>query len=96
MIPLLGTYYSLFHSKKIIMNADELVKIYTDTEMTIVHLKKVLAENGIESLVKNEFESGVSAGFVAGTTSSVELYVFANDQVKAKPIVQQFIEDLQK
>jgi len=95
MIPLLGTYAALAQLKTTVMNRD-IVKVYTDTEITVTHLKNILAENNIESLLKNDYDSGVSAGFVAGTTSSVELYVFIKDQAQAEALVKRFIEDLQK
>jgi len=78
------------------MSEENLVNVYSDTEITVTHLKEVLAENGIESMIKNDFESGVSAGFVAGIPTSIDLYVFAKDKEKATPIVQQFIEELKK
>ena len=96
MIPLLGTYCTLSNLKMIIMSQEELVKVYSDTEMTVTHLKKILDRSGIESLIKNDFESGISAGFVAGTTSSVELFVLVRDQKKAEAVIQQFIDELQK
>ncbi|WP_185968823.1 putative signal transducing protein [Carboxylicivirga sp. M1479] len=75
---------------------DDLIKVYSDTELTITHLKNVLADAGIESLIKNDYESGVSAGFVAGTLSAIDLYVFAKDEEKARPVVEKFISELQK
>ena len=95
MIPLLGVYYLLFNQNFRIMSND-IVNIYSDTELTVSHLKNVLAENGIESMIKNDFESGVSAGFVAGTVSSVDLYVLLKDEERARMVVEQFIQDLNK
>ena len=94
MIPLLGTYIHMYNLNQLIM--EDLVNVYSDTELTVSHLKNILADNGIESMVKNDFESGVSAGFVAGTQSSVDLYVFSKDADKAKPIVDKFISELKK
>ena len=55
-----------------------------------------MADNGIESMIKNDYESGVSAGFVAGTQTSVDLYVFSKDVKKAQPIVDKFVIELKK
>jgi len=96
MIPLLSVSMSLSNNKFTHMAKEDLVHIFRDTEMTVIHLKKILAENEIDSLVKNDFESGVSSGFVAGTPKSVDLYVFAHDQSKAEPLVEQFIKALKK
>jgi len=94
MISLLGVYIHLFNLTKEVM--EDIVRIYTDTELTVSHLKNVLADNGIESMIKNDFESGVSAGFVAGTTTSVDLYVFNKDEQKAQAIVAKFKSELQE
>ncbi|WP_439181674.1 putative signal transducing protein [Carboxylicivirga taeanensis] len=75
---------------------EDIVKIYTDTELTISHLKNVLADKGIESMVKNDFESGVSAGFVAGAVNSVDLYVLQKDELRAREVTEQFIRELNK
>ncbi len=75
---------------------EDLVNIYSDTELTVSHLKNILADNGIESMIKNDFESGVSAGFVAGSPSAVDLFVFAKDVNRAQEIIENFKNDLQK
>ncbi len=75
---------------------EDIVNIYTDTELTVTHLKNVLADKGIESMVKNEYDSGLSAGFVAGTPTTVDLFVLAKDEVRARAIVEQFVNDLKK
>lgn len=94
MIPLLGVYNQLFNQN--LRNMNDIVNIYSDTELTVSHLKNVLAENGIESMIKNDFESGVSAGFVAGTVTSVDLYVMVKDEERARVLVEQFVRDLKK
>lgn len=94
MIPLLGVYNQLFNQN--FRNMNDIVNIYSDTELTVSHLKNVLAENGIESMIKNDFESGVSAGFVAGTVTSVDLYVMVKDEERARVLVEQFVRDLKK
>ncbi len=75
---------------------EDLIHLFSDTELTVSHLKNTLADNGIESLIKNDYESGVSAGFVAGTQTSVDLYVFSKDAEKAQAIVDQFLSELKK
>ncbi|MBK3517473.1 putative signal transducing protein [Carboxylicivirga marina] len=75
---------------------EDLINIYSDTELTVAHLKNALADNGIESMIKNDYESGVSAGFVAGTQTSVDLYIFSKDADIAQPIVDKFVSELKK
>lgn len=94
MISLLGAYCTLSTNKFNVMT--DIVNIYSDTELTVSHLKNVLADKGIESMIKNDFESGVSAGFVAGTVTSVDLYVMAKDELRAREIVEQFVNELKR
>ncbi len=68
-----------------------LIKIHTDTEITIARMKAELYINGISSLVKNGFQAGVSAGFGGGPPDSRELYIDSDDMEKATKIIQQII-----
>ena len=56
-------------------------------------LKGLLEEAGIEGIVQNEFQSGITAGFGGGTISTVRLKVHEDDLEKAKPVVEDFIKN---
>ncbi|MFT4752618.1 MAG: hypothetical protein ACI85Q_000150 [Salibacteraceae bacterium] len=68
-----------------------LIKIYTDTEVTIARLKDELYVNGISSLVKNGFQSGAIAGFGGGQPSLRDLFIDSDDMEKASKIIHQII-----
>jgi hypothetical protein len=76
-------------------NDDELVKVLTDSEITLNLLKEELEEFGIPSLVKNDFDNGFSAGYVAGIPNVVDLYVNASDRIKAEAFIKEFLENNQ-
>ncbi len=77
-------------------DTSDLVHIFCNTQLTVNHLKNILAENGITSLIKNDYESGNAAGFVAGTSANIDLYVQKVDGANAKDIVEKFKASLQE
>jgi hypothetical protein len=75
-------------------NEKDLIRVYTGTEIYVIHLKEELEENGISVLMQNDFQSGISAGFVGGVPSAVDLYISESDMKKAEPIIADFIKNI--
>ncbi len=71
---------------------NELLRVYTGTEITANLLKEELEKNGISGMVRNDFKSGVMAGFSGGMPSNADLYINESDFDKAKPIINKFNE----
>jgi len=69
-----------------------MVRVHSNTEVVISRLRAELAKIGIPSLVKNEFESGLMAGFGA-SPNAVDLYVNATDLDAAISLVQDLINE---
>lgn len=74
------------------MKEDRLIKVFTGTELTVNLLKETLEEAGIGCLVRNDFQSGVTAGFSGGIQSAIFLFVQEKDKKKADPIIAEFIK----
>lgn len=74
-------------------NSDELVLIFTGDQHQVFLLKEILLENEIASIIKNGFESGVSAGFMGGSPSTIDLLVSNRKLEKATVIVEAFNKD---
>lgn len=74
------------------MSLPNLVIIYSGTELTANLLKVELENSGIASYIRNDFNSGLIAGFSGGTPSVVDLCVEEKDVAEAEPIVNEFIE----
>ncbi len=68
------------------------VRIYTGSEVLVGMLKGILEEAGITSMIKDEFQSSISAGFVGGVPSSLDLYIQESDMVAAEPILEDFLK----
>jgi len=70
-----------------------LIKVFSGDEVPVILLKEFLEEIGIGSMVRNEFQSGISSGFVGGVPSSVDLYIQESDFSEAEPIINDFIQN---
>ena len=70
---------------------DELIKVFVGRELTVLMLKGILEDNGFTSIVKNNFRSGLMAGFGA-SKNSVELYVYKEDFEKVSELIKEFKE----
>ncbi len=73
----------------------EFVQLYSGSEVRVILLKGLLEAAGIDSIVQNEFQSGITAGFAGGTVNTVRLKVHQDDLEKAKPIHDDFIQNQQ-
>lgn len=69
-----------------------LVLVYTGTEVYVSRLSADLEQNGINSIVQDGFKSGLAAGFVGGTPSSINLFVSEKDAKKAIEIINAIVE----
>ncbi len=71
------------------------VTVYSGSEVRVILLKGLLEDAGIQGIVQNEYPSGISAGFGAGALNTIRLKVHASDLEKAKPLVDDFIQNQQ-
>ena len=71
---------------------EELVRIFTGSEVAVLILQGELEDIGIGSVVQNDYVSGISVGFIGGTPTSVDLFIQQYNLEKAQPLVNEFIE----
>ena len=69
-----------------------LIRVYSGTELTVNLLRYELEKSGIAGMIRNDFNSGVSAGFSGGVPSAIDLYIQELDLAKAEPIISEFRE----
>jgi phenylpyruvate tautomerase PptA (4-oxalocrotonate tautomerase family) len=69
-------------------NKDELIHMFTGTEVMVENLKAELEANGIKVLIKNGFQSGLMAGFGGGIPSAIDIFVASTDAEKAAEIIE--------
>lgn len=70
---------------------DEHIKIYTDSAIVINRMAQILEENQIHSIVKDNVQSAVMAGF-GSTGFEVALYVAKSDYEKAEAILKDMLD----
>jgi len=71
---------------------NKLIRVYTGTGLTVNLLKDELEKSGISAIIRNDFSSGISAGFSGGVPSAIDLFIQEFDLEKAEPIISEFIE----
>jgi hypothetical protein len=70
-----------------------LVRIFTGRKVIIERIVTELELNGIISIVKNEFQQGIEAGFVGGAPTAIDLFVTETDAENAREIIKSIIEE---
>ena len=72
---------------------DKIVLIYTGNEVIIERIKVNLEKEDIFPVIKDDYHSGMGAGFVGGTPSTIELFVLESDVEKAIKIAKAIVEE---
>ena len=71
------------------------IKFFTGSLIEIQRLQLDLDEQQIPSMTKNNFQSGIQAGFYGGSPSQVQLFIFTEDKEKALPILDSFKKEME-
>lgn len=72
------------------MSKNQLIHIYSGTEIQVIMLKGLLDDVNVQAIVQNDFRSGVMAGFGQGTVSTIRLMILESDLEKARPVLDEF------
>ena len=72
---------------------ENLIRVYTGSEISVGLLKEELEKKGITSMIQNNFQSGVMAGFSGGIPNTADLFIRDTDLQKAAPILKNFEND---
>jgi hypothetical protein len=70
-------------------NKNDIIKVFTGTEIQVLLLKGELEANGIPAMIRDDFNSALSAGFFSGSPSSLYLFINEADLEKAQPIIDE-------
>ncbi|MGB5403839.1 putative signal transducing protein [Robiginitalea sp.] len=74
-------------------NKEGFVHLYSGSEVRVILLKGLLEDKGIDVIVQNDYQSGISAGFAGGTVNTIRLKVHSSDLDKAQPVLEDFIQN---
>ena len=64
--------------------------VFTGNQHEVLILKSILEKEGVSSIIKNDYESGISAGFYGGLKSTIELFIKEIDIDRASPLIEDF------
>lgn len=67
---------------------EEFKRVYTGSEVNVQYLKNLLEEAGIRTRVRNDFDSGLRAGFGGGLPGQVQLFAISSHYDEALKISQ--------
>ena len=71
------------------MAADELIHIYSGSFLNAQYVAKVLDENNIKCMVKDDYQNSIIAGWVSpGSENSVRVFVAKKDVEAAKEVIK--------
>ena len=70
-------------------------EVFVGNAMAVLLLKGIFGDHGIPFIEKNEQVSGVLAGFVGGTTSTIKISVAEEYQESALALVADFRSQLE-
>ena len=73
--------------------ADNLVRVFTGSEVSAILLKGELESIGISSMIQNDYQAGNAVGFIGGTPSAIDLFIKESNLKEAEPIVNEFIKN---
>ena len=67
---------------------DDYKRVYTGSEVNVLHLEDILQQEGIGTRVRNDFDSGLRAGFGGGLPGQVQLFVLSEQYEQALNITR--------
>ena len=73
-------------------NRDELVRVFTCTEITCQLLKAELEKAGVPVFIRNVHQSAVAAGYGIGSPSAIDIFVTESKVEVAIPVIEDFIK----
>ncbi len=68
-------------------------RIYTGSFINVQYLQNILEQKGINSVKRDDFESGLRSGFGGGLPNQVQLFVKKKDILLAKALVQKNLDN---
>ncbi len=74
-------------------SSENLIHVFSGDQHQVFILNKILSSKHIPSIIKDNYQSGVIAGFGGGTQSTIELYIKEKDLEKATPIITLFNQE---
>ncbi len=77
-------------------NPKDLTSVFTGYQMKANFIMEILKDNNIPVVVHDRFNAGLQAGYVDGVAGDVELLIEEEDVEKAKALIKEYENSLEK
>jgi hypothetical protein len=75
-------------------NPEETTRIYTGPAMIAQGLRSRLNDIGIEPIIKDDHQSGITSGFAIGVPGQVRVFIRKDELVAAKEAIQTYLTEV--
>ncbi|MAZ72247.1 MAG: hypothetical protein CMC70_03780 [Flavobacteriaceae bacterium] len=75
-------------------NKEETTRIYTGPAMIAQGLRARLNDLGIEPIIKDDHQSGITSGFAIGVPGQVRVFIRKDELGAAQSIIQEFLKEI--
>lgn len=77
-------------------NLEETTRIYTGPAMIAQGLKARLNELGIEPIIKDDHQSGITSGFAIGVPGQVRMFIRKDELVVAQETIETYLKEIEE
>tara|TARA_R110002072_G_scaffold125944_2_gene262463 strand:+ start:142981 stop:143223 length:243 start_codon:yes stop_codon:yes gene_type:complete len=75
-------------------NLEETTRIYTGPMMIAQGLRARLNELGIEPIIKDDHQSGITSGFAIGVPGQVRVFIRKDELPAAQSAIDSYLQDI--
>ena len=75
---------------------EETIRIYTGSMMIAQGLRSALNEIGIEPIIKDDHQSGITSGFATGVPGQVRMFIRKEELAKAKTLITDYLREIEE
>tara|TARA_R110002049_G_scaffold133388_3_gene292852 strand:- start:5220 stop:5459 length:240 start_codon:yes stop_codon:yes gene_type:complete len=75
---------------------EETTRIYTGPMMIAQGLRSRLNELGIEPIIKDDHQSGITSGFAIGVPGQVRMFIRKDELVRAQDSITEYLKEIEE
>lgn len=77
-------------------NLEETTRIYTGPMMIAQGLRARLNELGIEPIIKDDHQSGITSGFAVGVPGQARVFIRKDELIRAQGMITEYLEGIEE
>ncbi|QIE58774.1 DUF2007 domain-containing protein [Rasiella rasia] len=75
-------------------NNEETTRIYTGPMMIAQGLRARLNDLGIEPIIKDDHQSGITSGFAIGVPGQVRVFIRKDELIRAEETINEYLKEI--